>query len=197
MEQHIFPYNFKITQEDRNLLNGHRSLLIWFTGLSGSGKSTVADALEQKLNSEKVRTIILDGDNIRGRLCKGLDFSAEARSENVRRVAETANLLLQSGVVVLASFVSPYKKDREYVEKTIKPNIFVEVYMNTSLEICKKRDQKGLYKMAEKGGIKNLTGVNAPYEAPENADIEITENDSVEEAVTKIYLEIKDQLELK
>lgn len=194
MEPNIFPYKFKITQNDRNLLNKHNSLLVWFTGLSGSGKSTVADALEQKLHSEKMRTFILDGDNMRGRLCKGLDFSEEDRAENIRRVAETANLLLKSGAVVLASFVSPYKKDREYVEKTIKPNIFVEVYMNIGLDTCKKRDKKGLYKMAESGELKNLTGVNAPYEAPENANVEITEKDSVEEAVEKIYLEIKEKL---
>lgn len=194
MEPNIFPYKFNITQSDRNLLNKHNSLLVWFTGLSGSGKSTVADALEQKLYSEKIRTFILDGDNMRGRLCKGLDFSEEDRAENIRRVAETANLLLKSGAVVLASFVSPYKKDREYVEKTIKPNIFVEVYMNIGLDICKKRDKKGLYKLAESGELKNLTGVNAPYEAPENADVEITEGDSVDGAVEKIYLEIKDKL---
>ncbi|MCM5663499.1 adenylyl-sulfate kinase [Galbibacter mesophilus] len=196
MGEDLYPYQFKTTQEDRNLLSGHHSLLIWFTGLSGSGKSTIADALEQKLISEKVRTMVLDGDNVRGSLCKGLDFSAEDRSENLRRVAEIADLLLKSGAVVLASFVSPYKKDREYVEKTIKPNIFVEVFVNTSLETCKKRDPKGLYKRAEEGSLKNLTGFNAPYETPEAADVVVEENESVAEAVEKIYNEVKDKLYL-
>ncbi|WP_335965897.1 adenylyl-sulfate kinase [Galbibacter sp. PAP.153] len=196
MEKNIFPYQFKVTQKDRNKLNRHNSLLVWFTGLSGSGKSTIADALEQKLHSRGIKTMVLDGDNIRSSLCKGLDFSKKDRSENVRRVAETARLLLESGAVVLASFVSPYKKDREYVEKTIKPNIFVEVFVNTSIDICEKRDQKGLYEKAKSGTLDSLTGVSAPYEKPEKPAVEITEKDSIQEAVEKIYIEIKDKLEL-
>ncbi|MEL4307310.1 adenylyl-sulfate kinase [Joostella sp. CR20] len=197
MKSNIFSYPYKISQQMRNELNGHKSLLIWFTGLSGSGKSTLADALEQKLYELGVRTMVLDGDNVRGSLNKGLSFSADDRSENIRRVTEMSRILLDSGVVVLANFVSPYKKDREYVEKTIKPNIFVEIYMKTSIEICKQRDQKGLYMKAEKGTIKNLTGVNAPYEVPENPAVIITEKDSLEQAVEKVYLEIKDKLELQ
>ncbi|MCX2680690.1 adenylyl-sulfate kinase [Galbibacter sp. EGI 63066] len=194
MGTHIFPYQFKITQQDRNRLNGHRSMLVWFTGLSGSGKSTIADALEQKLHGEGIRTMVLDGDNVRSGLCKELNFSQKDRSENVRRISEIARLLLESGAVVLASFISPYKKDREYVEKTINPNIFVEVFVNTSIGICENRDQKGLYKKARRGELDNLTGVSSPYEAPEAPDVEITENDSVQEAVEKVYKKIKDKL---
>lgn len=193
----LFPYNFKVTREKRNQMNGHNSLLIWFTGLSGSGKSTIADALEQKLHSKGIRTMVLDGDNVRGSLCKGLSFSPEDRSENIKRVAEMSRILLDSGIVVLATFISPYKKDREYVDITIKPNTFVEVFVNVSVEICAERDQKGLYEKAKKGELKNLTGVSAPYEKPEHPDVEITENDSVEMAVDKIYTRIKDKLELK
>ena len=172
-------------------------MLIWFTGLSGSGKSTIADALEQKLHNIGIRTLVLDGDNVRGNLCKGLSFSPEDRSENVRRVAEMSRILLDSGIVVLATFISPYKKDREYVEITIKPNTFVEVFVNVSLEVCCSRDQKGLYEKAKKGELTNLTGVSAPYEKPVHPDVEITDDDSVEIAVEKIYKRIKDKLELK
>lgn len=197
MDSQLFPYRYKITREKRNQMNGHNSMLIWFTGLSGSGKSTIADALEQKLHTIGIRTMVLDGDNVRGNLCKGLSFSPEDRSENVRRVAEMSRVLLDSGVVVLATFISPYKKDREYVENTIKPNTFVEVFVNVSLEICASRDQKGLYEKAKRGELKNLTGVSAPYEKPEHPDVEITEKDSVEIAVERIYKKIKDKLELK
>lgn len=197
MDSQLFPYRYKVTPEKRNQMNGHNSILIWFTGLSGSGKSTIADALEQKLHNIGIRTLVLDGDNVRGNLCKGLTFSPEDRSENIRRVAEMSRILLDSGVVVLATFISPYKKDREYVENTIKPNTFVEVFVNVCLEICASRDQKGLYEKAKKGELKNLTGVSAPYEKPEHPDVEITEKDSVEIAVEKIYKRIKDKLELK
>lgn len=197
MDVQLFPYRYKVTREKRNQMNGHNSLLIWFTGLSGSGKSTIADALEQKLHNKGIRTVVLDGDNVRGSLCKGLSFSPEDRSENIKRVAEMSRVLLDSGIVVLATFISPYKKDRECVDITIKPNTFVEVFVNVSVEICASRDQKGLYEKAKKGELKNLTGVSAPYEKPENPDVEITEKDSVEIAVEKIYTKIKDQLELK
>lgn len=193
----LFPYNYKVTREKRNQMNDHNSLLIWFTGLSGSGKSTIADALEQKLHNNGIRTMVLDGDNVRGSLCKGLSFSPEDRSENIKRVAEMSRILLDSGIVVLATFISPYKKDREYVDITIKPNTFVEVFVNVSVEICAARDQKGLYEKAKKGELKNMTGVSAPYEKPEDPDVEITEQDSVEIAVEKIYTRIKDKLELK
>lgn len=197
MDSQLFPYRYKVTREKRNQMNGHNSMLIWFTGLSGSGKSTLADALEEKLHNLGIRTMVLDGDNVRGNLCKGLSFSPEDRSENVRRVAEMSRILLDSGVVVLATFISPYKKDREYVEITIKPNTFVEVFVNVCVETCASRDQKGLYEKAKKGELTNLTGVSAPYEKPENPDVEITEEDSIEIAVEKIYKRIKDKLELK
>ena len=187
MERNLTPYNFKISRKERNLSNNHYSLLIWFTGLSGSGKSTLANLLECELLNLGIKTYILDGDAIRNTLNKDLSFSPEDRKENIRRVAEIANIMLDAGLVILAAFVSPYKKDREFIKNKVKPNNFVEVFVNTSLGECKKRDPKGLYKMANEGVIDNLTGVSAPYEPPENPDVEITEELSKHEAVKKIF----------
>src|SRR5690606_39596959 len=148
MDSQLFPYRYKVTREKRNQMNGHNSMLIWFTGLSGSGKSTLADALEEKLHNLGIRTMVLDGDNVRGNLCKGLSFSPEDRSENVRRVAEMSRILLDSGVVVLATFISPYNKDRVYVEITIKPNTFVAVFVHVCVETCASSDPQRLYEIA-------------------------------------------------
>src|SRR5690606_15481139 len=153
MDFQLFPYRYKVTREKRNQMNGHNSMLIWFTGLSGSGKSTLADALEEKLHNLGIRTMVLDGDKVRGNLCKGLSLTPEDPSANVRRGAEMSRILLDSGIVVLATFISPYKKDREYVEITIKPNTCAEVFVNVCVETCASRDQKGLYEKAKKGEL--------------------------------------------
>ena len=183
---------------DRNQANKHRSFLIWFTGLSGSGKSTIANALEHKLHQEGIKTYVLDGDNIRLGINKDLSFSAEDRSENMRRIAEIAKLFIDAGVVVMGAFVSPYKKDRKSIEYVVGNNNFVEVFVNTSLEACELRDVKGLYAKARKGEIKDFTGINAPYEAPENPDIEVvTDNMTVQEAVDKIYPVIIKKLKIE
>ena len=168
--------------------------MVWFTGLSGSGKSTIANALESRLNSLNVSTYPLDGDNIRLGICKDLTFSPEDRTENIRRIAEIANLFVDAGIVTLASFVSPYFNDREYVRNTVGAKNYVEVFVSTSLDECERRDVKGLYKKAREGEIKNMTGISAPYETPKNPDLEIdTLKESLDESVDKIfkYLEKK------
>ena len=187
MSKHIIPHSYQISKEDRLDANKHNSFLIWFTGLSGSGKSTIANVVEQKLFEQGIKTYTLDGDNIRKGINNDLTFSPEDRTENIRRIAEVSNLMIDSGSVVLAAFVSPYKKDRENIRTIVKDVNFVEVYINTSIEECERRDVKGLYKKARAGEIKNMTGISAPYEAPKNPDIEIkTEIESVEDSVKRI-----------
>ena len=196
--KNIFDQEYQISIEERKKANGHNSFLLWFTGLSGSGKSTIANKVEQELYNQGIKTYTLDGDNIRKGLNNDLSFSPEDRTENIRRIAETASLMIDAGLVVLAAFVSPYKKDRENIKNIVKDVNFVEIYVNTSVEECERRDVKGLYKKARAGEIKNMTGISAPYEAPDNPDIEIlTEQESVDEAVMKIVDFIKPKLELK
>ena len=196
MKENIIQHSYQIGINDRNRLNGHRSFLIWFTGLSGSGKSTIANALETQLFANNIKTYTLDGDNIRKGINNDLSFSPEDRSENIRRIAEVANLFIDAGVVVLGAFVSPYRKDRENIKKIVGSTNFIEIYINTSLAECEKRDVKGLYKKARKGEIKNMTGIDAPYEAPLNPDIEIkTEDLSIDKSVLKIIDIINKKLE--
>jgi adenylylsulfate kinase len=198
MKENIIEHKYEVRQSDRNQANKHKSFLIWFTGLSGSGKSTIANALEHKLHQEGIKTYVLDGDNIRLGINKDLSFSAEDRSENMRRIAEIAKLFIDAGIVVMGAFVSPYKKDRKSIEYVVGNNNFVEVFVNTSLEACELRDVKGLYKKARKGEIKDFTGINAPYEAPENPDIEVvTDKMTVWEAVDKIYPVIIKKLKIE
>ena len=179
--------DYKITKENRESLHGHRSFLLWFTGLSGSGKSTLANLVEIELHKLNVSTISLDGDNIRQGINKDLSFAPKDRTENIRRIAEIAHLMIDAGIVTLAAFVSPYMKDRENIRKIVGDDNFIEIYINTSLEECERRDVKGLYKKAREGEIKNMTGISAPYEAPINPDLEIvTDNQSVEKSVQTI-----------
>ena len=195
MKDNIVPHSYQVSITDRRNSNKHNSFLVWFTGLSGSGKSTIANVVEQKLHKKGIKTYTLDGDNIRNGINKDLTFSPEDRTENIRRIAETANLMIDAGLVVLAAFVSPYKKDRENIKSIVKDVNFVEIYVNTSIEECERRDVKGLYKKARAGEIKNMTGISATYEAPENPDLEIkTEKESVEEAALRIIDYIKNKL---
>lgn len=197
ISKNIIQHDYQVSYEDRRLKNNHKSFLIWFTGLSGSGKSTIANLVEQQLFEKGIKTYTLDGDNIRKGINNDLTFSPEDRTENIRRIAEIANLMVDAGLVVLAAFVSPYKKDRENVKNIVKNSNFVEVFINTSVEECERRDVKGLYKKAREGEIKNMTGISAPYEAPEQPDIEIkTEEVSVKEAVKLIINHITPKLKL-
>tara|TARA_B100000900_G_scaffold390764_1_gene384770 strand:+ start:649 stop:1239 length:591 start_codon:yes stop_codon:yes gene_type:complete len=184
----IVHHNFNVSKSDREKLHQHKAFLVWFTGLSGSGKSTIANALESRLNSLNISTYALDGDNIRFGICKDLTFSPEDRKENIRRIAEIANLFVDAGIVTLASFISPYSNDRENVRNTVGAKNYVEVFVNTSLDECKRRDVKGLYKKVADGEIKNMTGISAPYQTPQNPDLEIdTLQESIDESVDKIF----------
>lgn len=197
MEKNIVRHRYGVNREDRQKANGHRSMLIFFTGLSGSGKSTIANALEEKLHASGIKTFALDGDNVRHGINKDLSFSPEDRSENNRRIGEMAKLFVDAGVVVLAAFVAPYKKDRDLIKNTVGKENYIEVFVNASLEVCEQRDVKGLYAKARKGEIKNMTGISAPYEAPENPNAVVTHENSIEESVELIYHEIENHLRLK
>jgi adenylylsulfate kinase len=187
MSLNTVKHNYKTTKSQREALHGHKSYLIWFTGLSGSGKSTLANLVETALHKKGISTYILDGDNIRQGINKDLSFAPQDRSENIRRIAEISNLMLEAGVVTLAAFVSPYIKDREGVKHIVGADNFIEIYVNTTLEECERRDVKGLYKKARKGEIKNMTGVSSPYEAPTNPDFEVvTDGQSIENSVQSI-----------
>ncbi|MFB9051989.1 adenylyl-sulfate kinase [Formosa undariae] len=197
MKENIIAHDYQISRKDRQKYNQHNSFLIWFTGLSGSGKSTIANVVEQKLFQQGIKTYTLDGDNIRKGINNDLTFSPEDRTENIRRIAEVSNLMIDAGVVTLAAFVSPYKKDRLNIKSIVKGDNFIEIYVNTSVEECERRDTKGLYKKARAGEIKNMTGISAPYEAPVAPDIEIkTENMSVEDAANQVVEYILPKLKL-
>jgi len=187
MTLNITKHTYKITKSSREQQHGHKTYLIWFTGLSGSGKSTLANLVEIALHKKGLSTYILDGDNIRQGINKDLSFAPEDRTENIRRIAEISNLMLDAGILTLAAFISPYIKDREGIQKIVKAENFIEIYVNTSLEECERRDVKGLYKKARTGEVKNMTGIFAPYEAPVNPDLEvITDGHSIEESVKTI-----------
>jgi adenylylsulfate kinase len=184
---HTVTQNYNITKSQRETLHGHKAYLLWFTGLSGSGKSTLANLVEMELYKEGLSTYILDGDNVRQGINKDLSFTPQDRSENIRRIAEISNLMLDAGVVTLAAFVSPYIKDREAVKQTVGADKFIEIYVNTSLATCESRDVKGLYKKARAGEIKNMTGISAPYQAPTHPDLEIiTDGQTIQQSVAVI-----------
>jgi len=183
----LVSYKGRITREDRERLKGHKSFILWFTGLSGSGKSTLSHKVEERLHEMGIHTYVLDGDNVRQGLNKDLGFSEEDRRENIRRIGEVAKLFVDAGVAVLTAFISPYRKDREFVRSVVKDGDFIEVYVKCPLEVCEQRDPKGLYKRARAGEIKNFTGIDDPYEEPENPEIVVeTDKMSVEECVDKI-----------
>ncbi|MFL2564079.1 MAG: adenylyl-sulfate kinase [Flavobacteriales bacterium] len=187
MQKNIVKHSYSVNLDSRKKLKQHQPLLLWFTGLSGSGKSTIANCVEQELHKNSIHTYTLDGDNIRKGLNSNLSFSPEDRTENVRRIAETAHLMMDAGLVVLAAFVSPYRIDRDHIRNVVGHNNMIEIYIKTSVEECERRDVKGLYKKARKGEIKNMTGISAPYESPLHPDIQInTEEITVIEATKQI-----------
>jgi len=193
--EHLIKQTFLIDRSKRNEQNQHPSFLIWFTGLSGSGKSTIANLLEVELYNKKIRTYLLDGDNIRLGLNKGLSFSEEDRHENLRRIGEVSKLMIDAGLVTIAAFVSPHQKDREMVRDTVGSENYIEIFVNTPLVECIKRDTKGLYKKAITGEIREFTGITSPYDPPITPDIVIdTTVTSKEDAVKVILNKIEQKL---
>ena len=183
----IIYHQATVTRQRRNKLNNHRSIVLWFTGLSGSGKSTLAHSLEERLFQRGCSTFVLDGDNVRHGLNSNLDFSEAGRTENIRRISEVSKLMLESGLIVMTAFISPFSKDRNEARKLITSHDFVEIYCKASLEKCESRDVKGLYKRARAGEIKNYTGIDSPYEIPENPELIIdTDKQNLEDSVLTI-----------
>ena len=198
MQKNIVKHSYSVNRDSRKKLKQHQSILLWFTGLSGSGKSTIANCVEQELHKNNIHTYTLDGDNIRKGLNSDLSFSPEDRSENIRRIAETAQLMIDAGLVVLAAFVSPYSNERDYIRKIVGDDNMVEIYINTSIEECERRDVKGLYKKARKGEIKDMTGITAPYESPLHPNIQInTEEVTIVDATKQIINFINPKLTLQ
>ncbi|QGH36614.1 adenylyl-sulfate kinase [Gracilibacillus salitolerans] len=192
--KNIVWHDSVVSKQDRSRQNDHQSPVLWFTGLSGSGKSTITVELEKALFEKGIRSYRLDGDNIRHGLNNNLGFSPEDRKENIRRIGEVAKLLNDAGLITLTAFISPYREDRDNVRNLLADGDFIEVYVKCSLESCEARDPKGLYQKARAGEIKGFTGIDAPYEEPEQPELVIdTENKSVDEAVAEIieYLEIR------
>lgn len=184
----LFPGQGRISKKDRQQKNRHPSLVVWFTGLSGAGKTTLARALEERLFQADIRSYVLDGDNLRGGLNRDLDFSADGRKENIRRVGEVAKLFVDAGLVAITAFISPYSQDRLQARQLMKPDEFVEVFVKCSLATCEQRDVKGLYAQARQGIVRQFTGVDAVYEPPEQPDLVVdTELCTVEEGVEQLY----------
>jgi adenylylsulfate kinase len=177
-----------ITKEDRERLHKHKGICIWYTGLSGSGKSTIARKVEEKLFELGISTYVLDGDNVRHGLNKNLGFSPEDRAENIRRIGEVAKLFADAGILVMTAFISPYKSDRDTVRESLPDGDFVEVFIDATIETCEERDVKGLYKKARAGEIKEFTGISAPYESPDKPELIIntTEDDNIERNADKV-----------
>ena len=183
-----------VTRERREKLNGHRSFVLWFTGLSGSGKSTIAHAVEEQLYQMGCRTFVFDGDNVRHGLCSDLGFGEEDRKENIRRIGEMTNLFVQAGVIAMTAFISPFRSERNRVRELFEPGEFIEVYCNCGLETCEERDVKGLYAKARAGLIPNYTGISSPYEVPESAEVIVnTDRESLDESVGTVLDYLRQQ----
>jgi len=180
-------HDHTVSTEDRLKLNGHKSAVLWFTGLSACGKSTVANTVDHILHEKGIHTFVLDGDNVRMGLNKNLGFSAEDRTENIRRIGEVAKLFCEAGTFVLTAFISPYRADRDRAREILNEGEFIEVYVNASLETCEARDPKGLYKKARAGEIKGFTGIDDPYEEPEKPELTLdADNKSIDELAQEV-----------
>ncbi|MEI6353459.1 MAG: adenylyl-sulfate kinase [Methylococcus sp.] len=194
---HLVRHAATVTRHRRAALFGHRSAVLWFTGLSGAGKSTLAHAVEESLHQRGSHTYVLDGDNVRHGLCSDLRFSLEDRSENIRRIGETAKLFVDAGCIVLTAFISPLRIDREQARRLFEVGDFFEIYCRASIEICEQRDIKGLYQKARRGEIKEFTGISSPYEEPIQPDLIIdTGAESLEDSVERVlaFLLLRDVL---
>ncbi len=198
--ENIVWHNHHVSKNERASIKFQKPCILWFTGLSGSGKSTIANAVESKLLELKKHTYLLDGDNVRMGLNRGLSFSDEDRVENIRRIGEVSKLFVDSGTIVLSAFISPFITDRKQVRELVESEEFIEVFIDTPLEVCEGRDPKGLYKKARNGEIANFTGISSPYEAPLNAEIHIANNGiSIEDAAQKVinYLNKRGYIDAK
>lgn len=192
--ENIVWHNHHISKLQRSEVKQQKPCVLWFTGLSGSGKSTVANALESYLFEQVHHTYLLDGDNVRHGLNRDLGFSSEDRVENIRRIGEVSKLFVDAGVIVLTAFISPFRADRDMVRELLEAGEFVEVYVSASIEVCEQRDPKGLYKKAREGKIPNFTGIDSPYEAPVNPEIEVNTGElSLEACVGKIVGYLQDK----
>lgn len=194
--ENIIPHQHTVTLDDRIEKNGHKPKLVWFTGLSGSGKSSLANALEKQLHNRGLNTYILDGDNIRSGLNKDLDFSELSRKENIRRIAEVSKLFVDAGIVVLTAFISPFRENRKFARELVGSEHFIEVFVDCPLEVCESRDVKGLYAKARAGEIPDFTGITSPFEEPENPDIvvktnEVSLEDSLKPLIDKVLPKLK------
>ncbi|WP_226092474.1 adenylyl-sulfate kinase [Dickeya oryzae] len=190
VDANVVWHDHAVAREDRERQHGHRGVVVWFTGLSGSGKSTLAGALEQSLFARGVSTYLLDGDNVRHGLCRDLGFSDDDRRENIRRVGEVARLMVDAGLVVLTAFISPHRAERQMVRELLEQGQFLEVFVDTPLAICEARDPKGLYKKARAGELRNFTGIDAIYEAPEQPELHL----DGQQLVTNLVDELLDML---
>ena len=188
MSTNIVWHQHAVDKQRRANSLQQKPVILWFTGLSGSGKSTLANLLEQKLAAENKHTYLLDGDNVRHGLCGDLGFSAEDRVENIRRISEVSKLFVDAGTIVITAFISPFRADREFCRNLVEPQEFVEVFIDTPIEVCEQRDPKGLYKKARSGDIKDFTGIDSDYEAPNNPEIHLVyEDESAEDTVNRLY----------
>ena len=190
-EVNAYEQIFSVNKSDRIKINGHKGKVLWFTGLSGSGKSTVANFLEQILHKKGIKTYILDGDNVRHGLCKDLDFTKAGRIENMRRITEVAKLMVDAGIVVITAFISPFTNERQIARNNFQDDEFIEIYISTPLEIAEKRDKKGLYKRARRGELHNFTGIDSPYEIPIKAEYTI---DTSNQTSQNLALELANNL---
>ena len=189
----IVWHTHKVSREERESFLKQKGVVLWFTGLSGSGKSTIANEVSYKLHSMKKLSYVLDGDNVRHGLNKNLGFSPEDRNENIRRISEVANLFADAGLIAITAFISPYRKYRNFCRELVGNGRFVEIYTKASLETCEKRDPKGMYKKARAGEIKDFTGINAPYEEPENPELVVdTDKETVDESAEKVMKKLEE-----
>ncbi|MBI5740590.1 MAG: adenylyl-sulfate kinase [Nitrospirae bacterium] len=197
-QEHVISWHSaSVTRQRRQRQNGHKSVILWFTGLSGAGKSTLAHALEEKLHEHGCRTFVFDGDNVRHGLCRDLGFSREDRKENLRRIGEMCKLFIEAGVIALTAFISPFREDRDYLRRMVGSGDFIEIYCNAGLQVCEARDVKGIYAKARRGEISEFTGISSPYEVPDNPELVVdTGQTDLRECVNKIirYLQDKELL---
>ncbi|WP_105167011.1 adenylyl-sulfate kinase [Pseudoalteromonas sp. T1lg23B] len=192
MDENIVWHNYAVDKAQRSEQKRHKPCVLWFTGYSGSGKSTVAGALESALHQQGVHTYLLDGDNVRHGLCKDLGFSDADRVENIRRVGELSKLMADAGLVVLTAFISPFRAERDMVRELLADDEFIEVFLDTPLDVCEQRDPKGLYKKARAGEIKHFTGIDSDYQVPNNPEVRLdTSKNSLEQSVAQLIAYLK------